>query len=311
MTFTDANMDRIALCFGTKQSKIYFDNISIQEDVEEPEVESDDIITEDGKALIRAEMDTWIKDMMTSCNGYVKAWDVINEPMAEDGTLRATPSDYDFATNATEFYIEDYLGENYAREVIATTREYGPSDMTLFVNDYNLEKYYSEGNKKCVGLISQIEKWEEDGITTIDGIGTQMHLFYSLDQTTQQSNEDGVTQMFTLLATTGKLIRISEIDMSVTAGGANDDAIVYGDSRLTDDVHEKMALYYKFVIEQYFKIIPAAQQYGITHWSIIDSASDSSWKAGEPVGLWYEDLTRKWAYVGFVEGLQSQNSSAE
>ena len=53
------------------------------------------------------------------------------------------------------------------------------------------------------------------------------------------------------------------------------------------------------------EIIPLNQQYGITHWKPIDPILGSGWKEGEPVGLWYNNLTRKPTYEGFAKGLIS------
>ena len=63
-----------------------------------------------------------------------------------------------------------------------------------------------------------------------------------------------------------------------------------------------------FVISEYFKLIPQNQQYGITIWSPTDSPSNSSWRAGEPIGLWTESFTRKLAYKGVVDALQSKET---
>ena len=60
---------------------------------------------------------------------------------------------------------------------------------------------------------------------------------------------------------------------------------------------------YKWIIQKYFEIVPAAQQYGITQWCLTDAPDNSGWRGGEPVGLWTTDYERKPAYAGFAEGL--------
>jgi hypothetical protein len=62
---------------------------------------------------------------------------------------------------------------------------------------------------------------------------------------------------------------------------------------------------YKFVIDKYFEIVPAAQRYGITLWSPLDSPANSGWRADEPVGLWNKDYVRKLAYSYVAEVLKA------
>ena len=54
---------------------------------------------------------------------------------------------------------------------------------------------------------------------------------------------------------------------------------------------------------KYFEIVPPAQQYGITQWCPLDSPENTSWRAGEPTGLWDINYNRKPAYAGFANGL--------
>ena len=87
-----------------------------------------------------------------------------------------------------------------------------PSDLKLFINDYNLESDWDD-NKKLKSLIEWIKRWEADGTTQIDGIGSQMHVSCFADPATQQSKEEHVVKMLELLAASGKLVKISELDM--------------------------------------------------------------------------------------------------
>ena len=59
-------------------------------------------------------------------------------------------------------------------------------------------------------------------------------------------------------------------------------------------------------MKAYFELIPAAQRYGITQWAVTDSPTGSSWRAGEPIGLWGLDFKRKHAYAGFAKGLSGK-----
>jgi endo-1,4-beta-xylanase len=66
-----------------------------------------------------------------------------------------------------------------------------------------------------------------------------------------------------------------------------------------------MSDFYQQIVKAYFEIVPAAQRYGITQWAATDSPDSSSWRGGEPIGLWKLDYTRKPAYAGFADGLKS------
>lgn len=93
---------------------------------------------------------------------------------------------------------------DYVRTAVAKAREYGPEDIKLFINDYNLESDWDD-NAKLKSLIAWIKRWEADGVTKIDGIGTQMHLTYYSNEDIQASKEKHITKMFELMAASGKL----------------------------------------------------------------------------------------------------------
>lgn len=255
------------------------------------------------REILTAELERWIKGMMEATEGKVTAWDVVNEPISGGGGARydlqhGTPD------NTTDFFWQDYLGDDFARIPVKFARKYfeefggNPADLKLFINDYNLESWRDD-NKKLKSLISWIEQWESDGETVIDGIGSQMHISYSMNPEDQKNREDHIVKMFELLANSGKLIRITELDMGIV--DESDNAIMTPD--LTFEMKMKMADYYKFVVEKYFEIIPSDKQYGICQWSQTDSPVGSGWRAGEPIGLWDENLSRKPAFGGFADGL--------
>ena len=119
---------------------------------------------------------------------------------------------------------------------------------------------------------------------------------------TQKLNEEAYVNHLKLLAATGKLIRISELDMGLQ--DANGNKILT--ENVTPEEEKAMAEYYKFIVEKYLEIIPVKQQYGITNWSVTDSPKSSKWLPGEPTGLWDENYQRKPAYAGFCDGLQGK-----
>jgi GH35 family endo-1,4-beta-xylanase len=255
---------------------------------------------EAAKDSLNKVLDKWIGGMMTACDGKVKAFDAVNEPMSDNvpTELKTGTAGRDGSTK-TNFFWQDYLGKDYARTVVALARKYGPSDLKLFINDYNLEAAYNK-NAKCKGLIDMIKYWESDGVTKIDGIGTQMHVTCSLNPTTQKQNEDAVVNQFKLLAATGKLIKISELDMGLADATGK---TLTTDSVNTEEAQNAQKAYYDFIIKAYFDNIPVAQRYGITLWSQTDSPVNSGWRPNEPIGLWDKNYVRKPAYAGFADGL--------
>ncbi|HET9055172.1 MAG TPA: endo-1,4-beta-xylanase, partial [Cyclobacteriaceae bacterium] len=241
---------------------------------------------EEKNTLITNALEAWIKDMMEVSKPYVKAWDVVNEPM-DDGRPAELKTGVGKTLAADEFYWQDYMGKDYAVKAFEMARKYGnPSDV-LFINDYNLE--YSLD--KCRGLIAYTEYIESKG-AKVDGIGTQMHIAINSDKTR-------ISEMFRLLAATGKQIKVSELDIGL-GGVKTEDA--------TEEQYQAQAEMYKYVIDQYFAIIPPAQRYGITIWSPLDSPEGSSWRAGEPIGLWNETYVRKLAYSYVAEALKTNAS---
>ena len=260
---------------------------------------------EEKKAHLTTALTRWINGIVAATGGKVKAWDLANETVSGSGNVDGYYA-LQHGTDDTNFYWQDYLGdvdyvviaEKAAREAYAAIEGTNPSDLKLFINDYNLESTW-DNNKKLESLIYWIGKWEEAG-AQIDGIGSQMHISYYLDATKQKSQEEHITRMLELMAKTGKLVRISELDMGVIDLDGN--AMQTED--LTFDIEKQMADYYQWIIEQYLSIVPTAQQYGICQWCLTDSPASSSWRAGQPVGLWTEDYLRKPAYAGWAEGLK-------
>ena len=259
-------------------------------------------------------MDKWIKGMMNACDGKVKAFDLVNEAIGGDGndgqgnyTLQHSDGykkgTWDVGGDA--FYWQDYMGDlDYVRQACRLARKYGPEDIKLFINDYNLESDW-DGNKKVKSLVNWIKKWEADGVTKIDGIGTQMHISCFEDDNILKSIKSHITTMFEVIAKSGKLCRVSEMDMGYVRG-SNRWGSSIKTNQLTEAEHKKMADFYEWIIKEYFRIIPPEQQWGICQWCTTDSPSNSGWRGGEPVGIWDQNYYRKHVYAGFVRGLSTK-----
>lgn len=280
-TATAADRNRFLFSFGDFAGTVYVDDVTLRRI--DPDGGGDQIIEktpQEKKEIIHGELERWIAGMMEVSKEYVKAWDVVNEPM-DDGDPYELKTGVGKELAEDEFYWQDYLGKDYAVDAFKLAAQYGNSNDILFINDYNLEYNLD----KCKGLIEYVAYIESQG-ARVDGIGTQMHI-------STNSDKEQIIQMFELLAETGKLIKISELDIGVEKQT----------TEATDQDYIAQAEMYKFVVEKYFEIIPAAQRYGITIWSPRDSPASSSWRAGEPIGLWTEGYNRKRAYAGFAEGL--------
>lgn len=261
-------------------------------------------------------MEKWIKGMMQACDGKVKAWDLVNEAISGGGNdgegnyvLQGNnPTGNPDATwdvGGDAFYWQDYMGSlEYVRQACRLARKYGPEDVVLFINDYNLESDW-DNNKKLKSLINWIKKWEADGVTKIDGIGTQMHISYYENSSTRNSKKRAITNMFTLMAKTGKWVRVSEMDMGYVNASGKDVAT----ANMTEQQHKNMADFYEWIIKEYLRIIPPAQQWGICQWCPTDSPENSGWRANTPVGIWDLNYYRKHAYAGFVRGLNGEDPS--
>ena len=262
-------------------------------------------------------MDRWIAGMMEATDGYVKAWDVVNEPISgggNDGSGNYVLQSYELNNNGDPtnvasgvFYWQYYMGDlEYMRTAVASARKHfkgNPDELKLFVNDYNLESDWDD-NKKVKSLVGWIKKWEADGVTKIDGIGTQMHISCFEDEGIQRNIENHIVKMFEIMAASGKLCRISELDMGYVRGKSRWNGTKLKTSELTPEEHQKMADFYKFIIKKYFEIIPVAQQYGICQWCLTDAPAGGGWRGGEPVGIWTEGFkARKAVYGGFADGL--------
>lgn len=304
---TGEGATRLLFNIGAYVGTLYFDDVCLYY---EKSANAIPLTPEEKKDTLTWALDNWIKGMMEATGGYVTAWDLANETVSgggDDNGIYELQSAENSDNPSANFYWQDYLGDiDYVRILESKARKYfaeyggNPSDLKLFINDFNLESWW-DGNKKAKSLVEWIKRWEADGVTKIDGIGTQMHVSYILNEADQKAQEDAIVNMFRILAESGKLVKISELDMGIV-----DKAFGTGikTENVTLEQQQKMAEFYTFIIRKYFEIIPVNQQYGITQWCATDSPADSGWRGGEPVGLWDLNYNRKPAYEGFVNGLR-------
>lgn len=304
------NALRLLLNIGKYAGTLYIDDFEVYYT---KSANSIPLTDEEKKSLLTDAMGKWIDGMMEATNGYVTSWDVVNEALSgadKDGDGKfdlqsAKRGNVSAADAKNNFYWQDYLGDiDYVRTAVAAARKSfaahngDPEKLKLFINDYNLESDWDD-NGKLRSLIQWIKDWEADGVTKIDGIASQMHISCYADPNTQKSKKDHIVKMLELMAKSGKLCKISELDMGYVDAAGKEVKTV----DITEEQHKEMRDLYTFVLQKYFEIIPAAQQYGITQWCATDAPKDSGWRPGLPVGLWDLNYLRKHTYAGFAVGL--------
>lgn len=314
------NAKRLLLNIGKYAGTLYIDDFEVYYTKSSNSIP---LTAEEKKNILTSAMQKWISGMMQATEGKVKAWDLINEAVSGGGNVNgfyALQTEATSEHNPQDFYWQDYftpemygpIVEKAARDAYAAVEGTNPADLKLFINDYNLESDW-DSNKKVKSLVYWIGVWEKKGKelgwnTKIDGIGSQMHISYYENPKTLESKKKAIQNMLKIMSETGKLVRISELDMGYVDKDGNDVTTAQLEKLPIDErvAKEKaMAEHYKWIIEQYFKIVPVKQQYGICQWCLTDAPTDSGWRPGKPVGLWNLNYQRKPAYGGFADGLAS------
>ncbi len=121
--------------------------------------------------------------------GKVNSWDVLNEALNEDGTLRKS------------IFLEK-LGEGYIQKAFELAAKAAPK-AELYYNDYNIEQ-----PQKRAGAIALIKKLQANG-TRIDGVGIQGH--WSINGLPLQDIENSIIEFAAL----GLKVSFTELDITV------------------------------------------------------------------------------------------------
>ena len=276
---------RILFDVGSTANTYYIDDVTVTSLT----TASGGDITSEVVAKVDTAMSRFIRTSMMRYAGKVKAWDVVNEPMADGtGALRNESNTTPWA-GATDFFLwTKYLGRDYALKAFQYAKAADPSAL-LFINDYNLE--YS--TRKLDSLIAYVTYLKGKG-APIDGIGTQMHMSITTSQT-------AINDMFRKLAATGLKVRVSELDIRVNPSDQAGFA-------LTPAILTQQSDMYNFVVKSYIQNVPEAQRHGLTIWGITDADSwiVGSQKKNDFPLLFNRDYSKKPAFEGTLKALKGK-----
>ena len=202
----------------------------------------------------------WVYTMVGHFDVY--GWDVVNETFAD------WPVDFRNSSNTTgdvfvwgKYFPSTKAWVDKAFAYATDALERNGKSAVLYLNDYNLETSDAKRKAFCDYV---------KGNPQVTGVGTQMHL--DMAGITEAQIEASLKD----LAATGRIVRISELDIKCTN-------------------QKEQAALYKFIFEKYLEIVPEAQRGGITIWGINDK---DSWVKEENHPLLYAGVNyvRKPAY---------------
>jgi len=209
---------------------------------------------------------TFFNDHITTIasryNGKIDSWDVVNEALEEDGTMRKS-------------VFLNKLGENFVTEAFRLAEKAAPNT-ELYYNDYNIEQ-----PKKRAGTITLIKKIQAAGIR-IDGVGIQGHWhvgrvpFKEIEESILEYSALGMKVMFTELDIEVLPRNFQGADVSQrVASNPELDPYVNG---LPDSVQNQLALDYENLFKLFLKHKDKITR--VTFWGVNDG---QSWLNGWPV----------------------------
>jgi endo-1,4-beta-xylanase len=224
-----------------------------------------------GNALTReallARMKDHIMTVVGRYKGRVKGWDVVNEALNGDGTLRSSQwlriigegsedKQYDFIENAFRWAHE------------------ADPNAELYYNDYGLES----SKAKCDGAVAIVKHLQSKGVR-IDGVGIQLHGSLS------HPSVEGLEYAITSLAATGVKVMITELDLRTRTRGYRGADIGRINRRSTSDSTAESAETQKKLAEKYAEIFSVLLKHKkditrVTFWGVYDGAS---WIGGSPL----------------------------
>jgi endo-1,4-beta-xylanase len=196
--------------------------------------------------------------------GRIKGWDVVNEALNDDGTLRQSP-------------WMKIIGEDYIAKAFQYAHEADPK-AELYYNDYSLEN-----DAKRKGAIELIKKLQAQGIP-VKAVGMQGHL--KMDWPTVEQEDAAISDLEKL----GIKVNITELDIDVLPPasqyrGADISVNFELQSKLDpyknglpDTVQQQLAKRYADLFRVYLKHNSSIDR--VTFWCVTDG---DSWLNGWPV----------------------------
>ena len=205
----------------------------------------------------------WVYTMVEHFDVY--GWDVVNETFSDWPVDFRNTQNTDVSKNFVwgQYFksTKDWVDKAFAYATDALARN--GKTAVLYLNDYNLEIIEAKRKAYCDYV---------KGNPQVTGVGTQMHL----DMMATQDLKEKIVASLKDLTATGRMVRISELDIKCN------DLVAQADL-------------YKFIFQKYLEIVPPAQRGGITIWGINDK---DSWLGENNAPLLYRgaDYTRKPAF---------------
>ena len=251
------------------------------------------------KDTINYALNAWCDGLMKINEGRITSFDLIDEAIDTKATL-ASNGLYDLKHSTDKIFWQDILGsERYAPEVSrvasAAYKAYNgdPEKLKFFISESGLNE-----QKKFESLKYWIEVWDKNG-AKIDGINAKLNLTYSEDAATQAATVASLNTLLENLASTGKLIRLSNFDIKYQDAKG----LSVGADKITTAQRQKLADFYGDVITAYMTKIPHEKQAGICKGNMADTS--------DPVGLWSidsksKDWMRNATYKAFCDALQGK-----
>jgi GH35 family endo-1,4-beta-xylanase len=218
-------------------------------------------------ADLRVAFENHIRSVAEHYRGRVRAWDVVNEAVATDGSaLRDT-------------VFRQKLGDQYIADAFRLARQ-ADSQALLFYNDYGGEGL----NQKADRIYDLVQGLRAQGVP-IDGVGLQMHI----SAANPPSNANIAANM-SRLASLGLLVNISEMDVRIRD--------LPGTLPARLDVQK--SVYHSIV----GVCVAEPRCDGVTFWGFTDAHSwiDAQFGADDPL-LFDEQYAAKPAYYGVFDAL--------
>jgi endo-1,4-beta-xylanase len=232
------------------------------------------------RGTLLARMRDHIRTVVGRYKGRIHGWDVVNEALDEDGSMRKSP-------------WQVGIGDDYVARAFEFAHEADP-DAELYYNDFNLEK-----PAKRAGVITLVQDLQARKLR-IDGIGNQAH--WRLDTPTI----DEIDKALVELHATGLKVMFTELDINLlpnTPRGADPSVANPYANGLPDEVQQRFARRYADVFRVFLKHRDAVTR--VTFWGLSDA---DSWlnrgRMNYPL-LWDRQRRPKLAFDAVVEALRN------